>query len=675
MEMKRFRVQNYKKVNDTGWVECGRLTAFVGKNEAGKSAVFRGLSKLNPSDNQSYEPLKEFPRRRYTSEFKNQDWLVSSVVFALTKGEQEELTRICPLLEKATEAECNRFYSNSVRITFKPEIKMPNVSSSALVGLLKDWTKTLENLTAPADKSTQLGQMKTALLPVLTAKSQQLSSQSPITKIQEAQLNEISNPVMAQANEQWQKDLLNPIIEGINQFRKDLQSQTQLEQAKQWVISHMPKLIYFDNYDVIDSAVHVPNFITQLNQNPTAPRVRATKCLFEHVGLDLKAIQALDPNQLNKTEQDLRRMADERSILMSSASNAMTEKFSNWWEQRRHKFRYAVDGPFFRVWVSDDLDPSEIELDQRSLGLQYFFSFYLVFLVEAQGAYRNSILLLDEPGIHVHGTAQQKIVEFLRNLSNDNQVLYTTHSPFMVDGNHLEDVRVVYEDKGDGTTKISSDIWPDDKDSLFPLQAALGYSIAQTLFYSPKQFIVEGITDYWMLRGINSLLGKRGMKTLKEDVVIVPAGGVNSLMPLISLLLGHTKKLAILLDGDEPGLRKGKEVKSRLLLDCLFVSSFGAGKEAEIEDLFPEDYYMSAVKQAYPDVNISFTEEEKQISCISKRMQAVFGRIGRDSFEKWKPARVILDWIEMDSKSNHQVPPETLKKFESIFEAANKILL
>ena len=127
-----------------------------------------------------------------------------------------------------------------------------------------------------------------------------------------------------------------------------------------------------------------------------------------------------------------------------------------------------------RVWVSDDLNPSEIELDQRSAGMQYFFSFFLVFLVESEDAHANSILLLDEPGTSLHGTAQAKIVEFLRTLTEGNQVIYTTHSPFMIDADHLETVRPVYEEPGTGATRITEDVWPKDKDALFPLQAALG---------------------------------------------------------------------------------------------------------------------------------------------------------------------------------------------------------
>ena len=84
----------------------------------------------------------------------------------------------------------------------------------------------------------------------------------------------------------------------------------------------------------------------------------------------------------------------------------------------------AKSGDYLRIWVSDDLDPSPIELDQRSQGMQYFFSFYVIFLVEAKGAHADSILLLDEPGLHLHGTAQEKIVEFFDTLAKGNQTLY-----------------------------------------------------------------------------------------------------------------------------------------------------------------------------------------------------------------------------------------------------------
>jgi len=669
MRMSRFRVQNYKNVDDTGWVSCGELTGFVGKNESGKSAIFRGLSKLNPSDGEKYYGLKEFPRRRYTLDFKNEDWPVSSVEFELSDSESQKLAQICPFLKEVEKVICTRHYSWKLDVEFLPKPKLPDVSIATFINLLKGWHSTIGEAVAPEGKGEQLAALKNGLLQFLTGKIQQLSSNDPSSSVPIPQIGEVRNYILSNLNEQWQKDLFAKITTEVAKFEEDLQVRKDLNQANKWVESNLPNFIYFEEYNVIDSAIHIPNFIQQMNQTPSAPRVRTTKCLFEHVGLDIQFVKQLDPNQPNKTEEELRRYADERAILMSSASDIMTQKFSDWWEQRQHRFRYQVDGAFFRVWVSDNLDPSEIELDQRSRGMQYFFSFYLVFLVEAKGVHRDSILLLDEPGLHVHGTAQQKIVKFLENLAKQNQLLYSTHSPFMIDGDHLENVRVVYEGE-DGTASVSEDVWPRDEDSLFPLQAGLGYSLAQTLFYSKKQVVVEGLTDYWLLKEVGEILSSKEMTSLRNDAVIVPSGGVSKLLPLASMLLGHEVKVAILLDGDEPGRQKGKEAERRLLVKCLFMSDFAGMEEAELEDLFPESIYLNAVGTAYPKIQVSFEEDEKQIKCISKRIQASFQRRGHD-FEKWRPARALLDLIQKDPNI---LPMETLSKFEAIFKELNKIL-
>lgn len=184
---------------------------------------------------------------------------------------------------------------------------------------------------------------------------------------------------------------------------------------------------------------------------------------------------------------------------------------------------------------------------------------------------------------------------------------------------------------------------------------------------------MEGLSDLWILKAVNELLAKKKMSSLREDAVIVPCGGVNRLLPLASMLLGHDIKIAILLDGDEPGKRKGKEVHTKLLLNCLFLNEFAKKKEAEIEDLFPEKLYLDAVKEAYPDMNvpIKFTENEKKIQCLSKRVKAAFERTGNETFEKWRLTRVILDWIY---EKPDIIPDETLAKFESIAKRANKVL-
>lgn len=393
------------------------------------------------------------------------------------------------------------------------------------------------------------------------------------------------------------------------------------------------------------------------------------------MGLDVQRLATLGQHQPGQgPNEQIRRLVDERAIHFSSASSAMTSKFQDWWEQCRHKFRYQADGDYFRIWVSDDLDPSEIELDQRSLGMQYFFSFFTVFLVEAQGAHQNAILLLDEPGLHMHGTAQAKIVKFLEKLSQDNQTMYTTHSPFMVDADHLERVRIVYEAE-DGTTKVSEDIWPRDKDALFPLQAALGYQLIQSLFIAKRQLIVEGLTDYWILKAFDQVLQLKRDKThLRDDVVIVPSAGVNKLLPLASMLIGHDVEIVALLDGDEPARREGKKLAERLLAGqagrCLFIGDFLENKpKAELEDMFPEDLYLEAVREAYSVGDLAFGEAEKAIEGVVNKVKTLFKRGSLGEFEKWRPGAELRDWIISNPE---KIPEEVWQTASRIFEEVNK---
>ena len=176
MKLLKIRVQNYKKIKDTDWVSCRDLTVFVGKNEAGKSALFRGLSKLNPSDDQKYDPLKEFPRRRYTDEFKSQDWPVASGLFKLSPEEQQALGAICPALKDVTTIECTRRYSWALDIVFKPGPTLPTPQVTTLIEAIEKAKTAVQDLTAPEGKGPALGTLKTNLGNALNSAQQSLAA-------------------------------------------------------------------------------------------------------------------------------------------------------------------------------------------------------------------------------------------------------------------------------------------------------------------------------------------------------------------------------------------------------------------------------------------------------------------------------------------------------------------
>jgi hypothetical protein len=149
VKIQAFRVQNYKRIEDTGWITCRDLTVLVGKNEAGKSAVLRGLSKINPSDGEAYDGLREFPRNRYTSEFGSKDWPVASIRLELDDDDRDDLEGIASELADTMTAEVTRYYSGGHTVGFAPSTDAGYVTVTAAVNAAEEARKQLDAALAP----------------------------------------------------------------------------------------------------------------------------------------------------------------------------------------------------------------------------------------------------------------------------------------------------------------------------------------------------------------------------------------------------------------------------------------------------------------------------------------------------------------------------------------------
>lgn len=219
--------------------------------------------------------------------------------------------------------------------------------------------------------------------------------------------------------------------------------------------------------------------------------------------------------------------------------------------------------------LSDDRRPEEVELENRSTGLQWFLSFYLVFLVESQGDHEDAVLLLDEPGLSLHPLAQRDLSAFFDGLTQTNQIIYTTHSPFLVDPDRLDRVRKVFVAE-DGSTECSPNLRQSGADpaqagAAYAVYSALNLNVAESLLLGCLPVVVEGASDQHYLTMIKALLIGAGKITPRRELVFPPAGGTKTLRITASILTGRDETLpVVLLDGDQMGTRMAAELISGL---------------------------------------------------------------------------------------------------------------
>ena len=428
----------------------------------------------------------------------------------------------------------------------------------------------------------------------------------------------------------------------------------------------------------IETRIHLPLYLKR-KDNPDV-KTRTQIALFEWSGIDPEEILELGRARAEgEIDEDVHRRLEKRRALLVSASFSLTGDWLKWWDEKRHKLHFDVDGEDLVLQVSDEHNPFPIPFEERSHGFQWFFSFYLVFLVESKKVHKDAILLLDEPGLHLHPTLQSKLIELFDRISVDNQLIYSTHLPFMVDGNHLERVRTVHL-AGPEPQKavVSTDVRPTgDRDTLFPLQAALGYSIAQTLFMGKRTLVLEGITDYWIMKALDACLAALGGGgTLHEDTVLIPAGGISRLMPLASIMLAsmaHAEgRMLVMLDSDTEGKQAAKRLEDTFGDEApvLMLATPLGLSEATIEDLVPRDDYADAVKKS-SGRTFTLNSKEKAAPTNVKAMEMLFQRKNWGNFGTDEKAAAALLLVGEWGKDTSSVPEATLEHARKLFQAIN----
>lgn len=660
MKLTTFRITNFRSINDSGPVTVAKLTSLVGRNESGKSNLLLALHTLNPPGGpKDLNPIKDFPRHRRLTECTD-DTSVVDTVWEFDPAEQAELARMFPRAAGVTHINIGRRY------------KAP-----------KRWVG-FQNLSAidftPADVAARVRKIQ----PVIEAAAEKLED-APKQQALDAAKKFATDLAASTQAAQWAAAAapglanLRRALAGVGITIADREDGllTELEElaagivadepafqaARSWANQRVPVFVYVDEYPELTGHQNITEYIARKAANQITPADENFAKMCKVAGID--------PQQLH----DLHAAGDHetRSQLANRAGAVVTGELRRLWKDRQLKVRFSPDAQHLDTFVADpnSLYDVEVNLNERSRGLKWFFSFYITFSADTAngGAADQAILLLDEPGLYLHALSQ---ADLLRHFADDfkNQILYTTHSPFMVPTESLDAIRTVNIAQDAGTTV--TDTPTGDSRTLFPLQMALGFSLSQSLFVGSDNLIVEGVTDYWMLSSISEYLHGMGKAGLPRTLTITPAGGAQKVSYMVALLTSERLRVLVLLD-EEKQARGTRDdlLKAKLIRDdgVLFVSSGfpddNKPSEADMEDLIEPTVFDALVRESYKtELNGKALSLNVSIPRIVKRYEAAFSALSLE-FYKTRPARLFLS--KMATEPEKVMPTTAIERFELLF--------
>jgi energy-coupling factor transporter ATP-binding protein EcfA2 len=646
MRLDRVQVTNFRCIDDSTEFKISDITCLVGKNESGKTTVLQAIERLNPQDrgHAEYDHTRDYPRRHlidYEERHKDQAARVVRSVWSLMDW---EIAR----LEAAFGP--NSLTSRTVEIEkrYEPRTfgKIPLDESKVLKHLARQAGCSAEEVAA-------LGNLETA-------------------KALHDQIAKLG-------------DDLSHSLKTLKEMLVSFPDQSLQEAA--WSLIEIPKIMYFSNYDRMSGDVSIEKLREDIKNNTISDGDRVFLNFLRFAGTKLDALA-----NINQYEQLI--------ALVEAASIKITDQIFEYWSQNQHlKVRFTIEaarpgdpkpfdtGTIMRARIYNGLHDMTLPFSDRSAGFIWFFSF-LVSFSQVKKDHGNVIVLFDEPGLNLHGRAQADLLRYFEErLKSDHQVIFTTHSPFMVPANRLDWVRTVEDvvaQKGRTLislgTKVGGDVLSTDRDTLFPLQAALGYEITQSLVIGEHVLLVEGPADLLYLKAASNELLSRGRTSLDKRWVVCPSNGVDKIAAFLSLFGSNKLHAAVLLDYAKGQKAKVDQIKERKLLQdghVFAVTDFLPQDEGDVEDLLGSGLYVDLVNATYGTQFLAahILSLIPETPRLVPKIEAAFKLLpaGTPEFDHYKPA----EWL-IEHPQELRIPCPSvavaIDRFEELFKRLNALL-
>ncbi|MGQ0376641.1 MAG: AAA family ATPase [Nitrososphaerota archaeon] len=593
MRLRKFRVSAFRCIHDSGEIKVGDLAAFVGRNESGKTTILQALTLLNKEEGLSDLDLCD----EMTQELKSEINVVEGE-FELSNHETrliKEKFQAIPEIKKI------RIFRTNKNPNIQYDFGNSRISEEENKAL-NSWENFTESVRSFVDTIPNHIRIRLDM--------KFFEGPPPAShEIFNSEMAEFNNNIRVLAVEEkqvifeWEK-IYNSIC---TNFDNMLVGTTERAALENFIEENLhPRFVYFSDYKKIIGSINLNEYLKiskgmkeeSVEYIEEFDRAETVRNLFYLAELDVEELEEYknSPSKLIK--------------YLNTASKRLTERLNPAWkgDPIHVDLRYNP-GNILSVVISDVHKDGTITntglLNRRAEGFKWTFSFIVNFAAETQRAeLKEAILLLDEPARNLHPTQQRGISDLLKNLAGSNQVLYATHSPFMIFDYTPGNLLVVELDKRKHLSKIYYDYWNAEDATLTPILYGLARGLVESIVdrqigtNSRPVIIVENMTDAMYLNAFDKFLQDPNISM--NPLNVVAAFSKNSVLPLSIFYRNHGYNTFVLLDNSD----ESKQISTQLTandfskVQTIFFEQVGKTTQS-IEDYIAIDDYLYAVNQTY----------------------------------------------------------------------------
>lgn len=657
MIIENFHITNFCSILDSGVLKTDKqLNTFIGANESGKTSIFRALKNMDTDfEEDDFCTFSDSWEKWQSKEIEKADIKMLDIRFTLDDYDKQNFTKIHKGLFTDT-IDVIKYFSGEYEIgidgidlnEISSDIKEKNIKKN-INGVRKE----LQELKKLFHENDEMLMKLTNIIRdtsiVLEKSPDNIDTiiNNQFDKIRQLSYNDISSKSINSI-----LSLTQPYLASIKKLNADGYD------VFYDLIELLPSFEYLGDYEELKNSYNFNSFISNREDFTTLNKL-------------MKLVQWEENTYKSRDSTG-------KKLLLARASKKFEKMFNEFWGQDYISFEIHIDDEV-SILITDKLVEMPQKLSMRSEGLNGAISLF----IHLMSIPENTIILLDDPGVHLHPSAQKDILKLMKRMSKEKQIFFSTHSPSMIDRNNLKSVNLVVKDQYKGTN-INVKFYKSDYDIFEPIRTAIGMTLADSLFTTNRNLLVEGISDLFIIEAMSKFVSNSDKEAIDTSKIsIFPTNGAKKMSIYVPLIIKENQEFVCVFDFDKEGKESKKELidkfdvkeKNIIILNDLFDEDIN--KDIAIEDLIDFDFYLNALNLAYSHIFMDKIGKDKinndDLIAESKSFKGIKKFFKDNGLNKPDKVLIAKQIFEIAINKSGTPNDDTIKIFSKLFRKINNI--